>query len=338
MTGLKTALAYAEPNSIAYVFTDAGAKDHHLYKEVLSLVQKKQVKVNFITAKIDPSKNPLKTVVVYHQIAQASEGQVLIINRNSIMKLLLSISESLDSKYEALASINSKQAGKISAVVRVDASFTKISVTLAGESSTLVVKKQNNETITGSSSDIISVNVQFTTFNVTDTVYNIEASARSSYSIRVGGISDLKILFGFSTHVPSNHAETSFRPLVGAENILSVFVSDPSLVKGLTNAVIIPAVEEDPFEDIDITFTSVCGNMYSSALFKVPTKMFKVKVQGCDKNGNEINRLISSGIESVTGGQESFTNLYCRRSLLSNFLHRKARSKNKSQPLSYKSV
>lgn len=42
MSGLQAGLKYALPNSIAYVISDATAKDHDKFRETHNLMQKKQ--------------------------------------------------------------------------------------------------------------------------------------------------------------------------------------------------------------------------------------------------------------------------------------------------------
>lgn len=300
---MKHALAYAAPNSIAYLFTDAGAKDYNLFSTVLPIIQKKQVTVNFMTTNISLSGNPLPTIEVYDKIARASEGQVFKMSNDIIKKVLLSITQALEPKFEQILSLNAKAAVTTKTTVKVDVSFTQVSVTLAGKNSKLSVKNSKNESITSLKS-FSSDNIKFETFEVADSEYNIEAFADSEYTIRVGGISDLKISFGFSTNIPRDQGETSFRPLIASQNYLSVFVSNTSLVKCLIDATFFPSNDGDSFPETKFSFETKNGNMYTTASINIPIKMFKIVIKGYDKNGNIINRIISSGLESVTGGKK----------------------------------
>lgn len=47
LTGIIKALQISAPNSYGFVFTDASAKDHNRLREVIDLVQKKQIVLNF---------------------------------------------------------------------------------------------------------------------------------------------------------------------------------------------------------------------------------------------------------------------------------------------------
>lgn len=297
---MKRALEFALPNSLAFVFTDAPAKDYALYDTILPIIQKKQVKVSFLATgefKNDPN-DPMQ--VVFHKIALASEGQVFEMSRDIVKSVLLSITQGLDNKFESLSSINSDKAGSTTAAIKVDQGFSALSVSMAGKNSKLSVKDRNNVEVK-SSSELISPNIKFVTFNVADSSYTIKASADSAYSIRVGGISDLKFEFGFSTDHPSEQAETSIQPLIGYKNVLSIFVSDPTLIKCITKATLLPANTKDLFVEQEILLDRVKRDMFTSNPFEIPSKMFKIRINGYDKAGTPIERLISSGIESVKG-------------------------------------
>jgi hemicentin len=299
ITGLKYALEHAMKNSLVYVLTDATAKDYNLKSEVLKVVQKKQVKVSFIITgdagtKTDPGYQ------VFVDIASASEGQVFVMSRDIIKSVLKAITQALDPKFEPLASINSDKAGSMTKRVSVDRGFSSLSVSLSGTNSKLTVKDGNNVDVKSKDS-FSSDNIKFLTFDVIDSAYTIEASADSAYSIRVGGISELKIEFGFSTNYPSEQAETSTQPLLGFKNILSIFISDHGLVKCLKHATLLPANPDQPFEPIEIPLERTKRDIYSSEPFEIPPKMFKIRINGYDIKGKVIERLISSGIESVVG-------------------------------------
>lgn len=302
ITGLKFALEHAAKNSLAYVFTDALAKDYELFKEVLPTIQKKQVKVNFMLSGDTAAQKTDVKYQVYDDIAIASEGQVFDLSRDIIKDVMLAITQGLDSKFESVESLNFKTAGSTTKPLKVDQSFSSVSVSLAGKNSKLTVKNDKNEDVKSRAS-FSSANIKFMTFDVTNSSYTIIASAESAFSIRVGGISELKFEFGFSTYFATEQSETSIRPLVGHKNILSIFISDASLVKCLTHAFILPANENEAFPELKISFERGTGNLFASDPFEIPTKMFKIRIHGYDKKGNIIERLISSGIESVTGSE-----------------------------------
>lgn len=297
LKGLYNALEHALPNSLAYVFSDASAKDFDLYEIVVSLIQKKQTKVSFLlTGSCDGKLSP--GFDVYNKISRASEGQVFDMKRGSVKDVLLTISEAMDSKFESLKSLDFDKAGESSTSLKIDQSFSKFSVSMSGTNCKLTVKDHFNTEIKSSKS-FSSANIKFMTFDVNDTSYKIEAYSESAYSIRVGGISNLKFTFGFSTFEPKMQAETAVQPLIGFPNVLSVFISEPELVKCIVKATIVPA----SLPRFDIPLKRVKKNFFSTKHFEIPKQMFKIEIFGYDSKGNPFERIISTGIESISGSK-----------------------------------
>jgi hypothetical protein len=147
-----------------------------------------------------------------------------------------------------------------------------------------------------------SENIRIVTFNVTDGRYTIEASADSAFSVRIGGISDLRFEFGFSRQAISNQAETYIRPISGNQNVLSIFASDLSLVENLTSVAIVPATTLDIFEGFEAELTLNNG-FFSTDFIEIPKEMFRIRVFGYDTTGNVIDRVISTGIESISSSE-----------------------------------
>lgn len=295
-------MKFALPNSLAFVFTDASARDFHLYEAILPTIQKKQVKVSFlITGSCNNTDGHNESMYqVYHKLAAASEGQVFELSPDIVKEVLISISQALDPKFESLSSVSYDSAGATSTKIQVDQGFSTVSVNVAGENATLSVRDENNETISSKTS-FSSPNIKFMTFEAKNPSYTIDASAQSGYTIHVGGMSDLKFKFGFSRDIPSDQSGTAVQPLVGFENVLSIFISDPKLVKCLTRATLIPASTTDSFEDIELKLKKIKNDFFATNSTSIPTKMFKIGINGYDKKGNVINRLISRGIESTEG-------------------------------------
>lgn len=305
LSALKDALPHAVSNSLAFVFTDAPPSNLGLYDDVLRLVQKKQVQVSFLLTGGTTSSG----YDAYRKISQASEGQIFDMARGNVKDVLVKISETLDTKFTALESKNFDRAGKSATKLNVDESISKLTISVSGTNSQLAVKNHKNEMVKGTAFSLN--NIKFLTFKKEDSSYTIEASSDSAYSIRAGGISDLKFEFGFSLNFPSELAETSVQPLIGQQNVLSIFVSDPSFVKCLTKATLLPVSSFDSFDNIEIAIERVKYDVFSTNAIDIPTKMFKIRINGYDKNGNVIERLISSGIESTKG---------CKRDQLNYFI------------------
>lgn len=303
--GLKNALQVALPNSPAFLFSDASAKDYLLYDDVANLIQRRQASVDFLlTGDCDAATSP--GFKVYEKIARTGGGQVFSMDREEVSDVLMAKSISLESNFISLQSIDSDVAGMRQVTLEIDDTVTRLSVSLSGRNSKLSVKDSNNLAVKNNET-FSSRNIQIVTFDVTDNKYQIEASAQSAFSLRVGGTSDLKFDFGFSRQKPSSQTETYIRPISAHENVLSIFVSEVSLIKCLVRAFIVPASTLDNFEELEIPLTQN-NNFFSSNLLTIPAKMFRIRIFGHDSTGNVIDRVISTGIEAVSSSEISIFN------------------------------
>ncbi|CAH1634799.1 unnamed protein product [Spodoptera littoralis] len=95
MEGISLALQSSEPHSYLYVFTDASAKDYPRFEEIKSLSQKMQSQIVFLltgecsTGRLGPDYE------VYHQVADATSGQVFNILKDDVKDVLKYIEESI---------------------------------------------------------------------------------------------------------------------------------------------------------------------------------------------------------------------------------------------------
>jgi hypothetical protein len=303
LTGLKKALENALPNSQAFVFTDASSNDYEMYDEVASLIQRRQATVDLIIT--GDCGQPLGPgYKVYQKIARAGGGQVLRTDRDHIRDVLVAKSVSLEVDFVSLQSKDYDEAGESVTTLEVDDTIRRLSVSLSGKSVTLSIVDSKNAAV-NSDETFSSENIQIVTFDVTDNKYTIKASSQSAFSLRVGGNSDLTFDFGFSRQQPFTQADAYIRPINGLDNVLSIFVSDELLIKCLVRAVIVPASTLESFDELEIPLTLKNG-FYSSELFEVPSKMFRIRVFGYDSAGNVIDRVVSTGIESVSTSRFSF--------------------------------
>ncbi|ESN93355.1 hypothetical protein HELRODRAFT_143252, partial [Helobdella robusta] len=87
LTGIKTALDRAYPNSFLYVFTDASAKDVHLLSEVLNLIQTKQCQVVVFVLTGDCNNPQDPRFMAYFEIASTSGGQVFNLQKGQVNKV-----------------------------------------------------------------------------------------------------------------------------------------------------------------------------------------------------------------------------------------------------------
>lgn len=298
LTGIKRALELADFKSYAFVFTDADAKDFSLKRSVLEIIQKKQAIVSFLKTGSCGPPYPDEGHQVYHEVAKASGGQVFEIKRDDVDEVLVTISSRLEKDHIQMKSEYYEAGEKSKTEVKLDASLSKVMITLAGENPEINVRNGNNELVVASTKSEKN-NIIFLTFDVIDDpIWVISATAKSSYSVIVDGKSQMKILFGFSVEPPIRISETFPQPLKNSKNHLSIFLSEPTLVKCLTNIIL---VTNDKKEH---KFSLVRrGDFYITDLVNFPSDMFKIMINGYDKNGRKIERLISTAIEPTDASE-----------------------------------
>jgi hypothetical protein len=306
---LKIAMEFALMNSLAYVFSDATAKDLHYFEEALDLIQKKQVSVNFLlTGDCHDKSTP--GYQVYHKLARASNGQVYDMKKSNVKDVLLAIRHTVNYKYTALKSVDSESAGTTNTKLNVDKSISELSVSMSGKNPKLTITDPRNETVQNSV-ELSLENLQMVKIkNPLDGQWHVEAAAESSHSIRLGAISEMKFDFGFSVDDPRKITETSFQPLAGQKNILSVFVSNPDLIESLDDVTIamIPSNAYESSTQFKMPLRKTADGIFSTKAFDVPRQMFKIQLNGKDSEGNAIERLLSTGLKSTYGSMKVVMN------------------------------
>lgn len=313
LNGLRIALQYALPNSLAYVFSDATAKDYGFFEDVVELIQKKQVSVNFLlTGDCDAQSSV--GYQVYHKLSRVSNGQVYDMKKNNVKDVLLAIRHSVSHNYAALKSLDVEESGTSQTDLNVDKSISELSVRISGKNPKLSIKDPSNETVRSgeelSLENLKLVNIK----DPKDGIWRIETGAESAHSVRLSALSDLKFDFGFSAEKVTKKSETSFLPLIASKNVLSVFISDSSLVEALNNVTIalIPSNPSELSTKFTLPLTKINDNVYATNAFDVPRQMFKIQLNGVDHNGNMIERLISTGLIANYGSKYFFNQMSLR--------------------------
>lgn len=300
LIGIKNGIEIALPNSFVYVFTDADTHDKHLTPAVIDIIQKKQLTVNFLSSTRTCDGASPQSYETYVQLTTVGNGQIFdLTERSEITQVLSGITRLLDNRYNKLKTLKYGQ-GQSQSIVKVDSSFSEIFITMTGTNGKLNLKNSRNETMIAKTGGVNTDNNIFMMFDVNDSEFEITAEAKSNYTINIGGYSELKISFGFSIEPPTFQKETSTQPLINEENYLSIFIDDPNeIVKCLTKVTISPLIDKE-FESFDLKLIKK-GNFFMTHSVAIPPKMFTISILGFDVNGNVIDRLISTGIQSAEG-------------------------------------
>lgn len=305
ISGLRDGLKHALTNSIAFVFTDASAKDHSQYEVTKDLIQSKQATVNFLTtgdcgARLGPG------FQVYEKLARVSNGQVYDMNTDDITKVLLAIRFMLNDNFISLRSIDNATPGSSENAFYIDATMLELSMSLSGGDPEMVLMNPKNETVTGEEFSLAKLEI-VQLKNPIPGKWTVKAKSSSPHSLRLGAISTLKIEFGFSLETPSKISETLYQPLKGEKNILTIFVKDSALLKSLSsvNIIMIDLIgskrkrRDVVVEVLTPLLKKISDNIYATEAFAIPEQMFKIQLNGADSKGNVIERSISTSIQSV---------------------------------------
>ena len=274
ISGLNAGLKYALPYSYAYVFTDATAKDYHLANVTQQLIQSTQTTVNFLTTGNcnEPSHVGYK---VYGEIA-GTQGQVFNVPRNEISKVISNLKVQLDQKFANMKSINVGKAGKRKIPFFVDSTMSDIRISLSGSSPKMIIQDPNSEYVTVK--DLILSDMEFVHIeNPLPGKWTLTATSSSDFSVRMGAISTVRFDFGFSLQNPLKASETLFQPLKGQKNILSIFISNPELLKSLTSVTLISnenngnsSRKRREITENTLELTKITDNIYVTQAFDIP--------------------------------------------------------------------
>lgn len=298
MEGIINALNVSEPNTFAYVLTDADALDYFRVNEVLNLVQEKQIIVNFLLTSNCFGAEDIQ-FQVYSIIAKFSGGIVFDMLRSEVKDVMISISSQLDSKYVPINAFEYPKDNVSITELKIDASFSLITIAINGINPSIEVQKGDDD---GNFIDTIieyeSSSFKIISFNATENFYKIITTALSDYSLRIGGLSDVKMKFGFAQKIPNDISETAIAPKWDEGNQLSIFLNDANgFIKCLSKIIITPLVNyTNSFEAFEVNLTTRNSNIYTSDKFLLTNEVFKIFVLGYDKFGNEFLRSLSTGI------------------------------------------
>lgn len=247
-----------------------------------------------------------KGYTVYKDLASHSNSQIFHIESAGIEKVLLALRYTMKNSYVPFRQIESAPAISFMPF-SVDFTIYNIGIRLSGKGAKMTIKNPLNQTVTGDAT--ILDELQIVNFeNPMTGTWTVEAESSSEYTIQIGTNSNLNIEYGFSSGVPQNHAKTSVQPKKGDKNILTFFVSDPSKIRNLSYANLLlentsklTRTRRDikVEKKIQLTLRKISDYVYATEPFHVPVEIFKVQINGIDLHGNEIQRIVSSAVESI---------------------------------------
>jgi hypothetical protein len=296
----------ALPYSDVFVFSDGSADDFTtpIKEKITDLIETKKVTVNFIlTGFCGDEKVPENEFNTY--IEGISRGQIFKVDPFGVEDLLIALRITLDPNYIRLKPSKKVEGKHLNVAAFNDRTTKQLTITATGgiknitllgsfeQSQYLKPSFKNKETFVSSANG--STNAYFYTYPLTD-----------SEVIRVGGISQVSFNFGFSQNLPESQEFTYVRPIKGQKNILSVFVSDSSLIKILTSVTIVSrGLDKDIIESTNNL--TLNNGFYSTEPIEFPDKVSEIRLLGADgyfvNFFENIKRVLATNVESIDSGK-----------------------------------
>ncbi|XP_053681415.1 hemicentin-1-like [Anopheles nili] len=306
LEAIASAIEVAMPNSFVYVFTDATAKDFQLDQRVMQLVQRKQTPITFLlTGFCDGKSSPGYKVM--NNIAAASNGQVYDLRKDQIEEVMLAIRAMLNINHVPLKAIDAPQGKEHEIDLNVDSTLKEFSVSVAGVKPTIEILDPQQEPY-GGMRDVLNLE-NIRVVNVADPSpgkWNIKATANSSHSVLLSGLSEVQFKFGFSLLEPRDTVSLSHQPVLNRANYIAIEPTDPYLIEDLHSVTItshnvgVPAVDEAVFNfTLPLVRVLETGELYRTDPFSAPRQQFKMTVNGRNSQGEPIQRLLSTAIQAI---------------------------------------
>ncbi|CAO1385749.1 unnamed protein product [Diamesa serratosioi] len=234
ISGLKEGIKHALHDSIAFLITDAGAKDYYEYRSASKILQEKKISVSVLSTG-NCEKPTSEEFKVYGKLSRQTNSQLFDMKSGDVKDVILAIRKQLNDNYATLKSVDKHVAGTTIEEFFVDNSISEFEISIAGHNPSMIIKNPLGEIVTGtkiSGENYIIVTIK----NPMAGKWVVEANSSSAHSVRFGGNSSLKFKLGFSSTDVTSLSETSDSPMAGAQNVFNVF-SDPSEGVILTEAV-----------------------------------------------------------------------------------------------------
>ncbi|CAO1403099.1 unnamed protein product [Diamesa serratosioi] len=308
LSALHAGIQYGLKKSIVYVLTDATAKDHRHIEKVLKLIQAKETTVYFLLTGDCEERDELG-FKVYQKLARLSNGQIFNIESGGIDRVIFALRNSMKETYVSTRHRRSVLPGTSFMPFSVDFTVSDIDIRLTGEDAKLTIKNPLNEIITGEDLSLENVKIVIIK-NPMIGRWTVLAESSSEYTLQIGSNSELLIEYGFSSLIPKRKGQTSVQPRKGSKNILTFFISDPTKIRYLSYASLVldkvsvtvskrKRRELITEEEVQLKLIKISDHVYATESFDIPIEMFKIQLNGADLNGNPIERLVSTILESV---------------------------------------
>lgn len=297
LTAIESGLESSLPKSYVFVFTDAVAEDFEVESDVVQLLREKQATVIFlITGHCSSKEHP--GYEAYERIAESSGGQVMEVKKANLGSVLKGLSYFVDPQNVLLKFVSNPQTP---IEFTVDSNIKEFSVSVSGNDPQLLVKNKRREDIMPNT--IINTDGILTAIvtNPEQGKWSIQTRYGSGIIVRIRAISKLVLDFGFSLTTLENFNQSSFTPTIGMKNILSIKPENRDNLGDL-EMVHISFPSSLKLDDLSLPLThNATSKLFVTEPFEPPRSAFQMSVQGHDRQGFDIHRILSAEIKASIG-------------------------------------
>lgn len=305
LKGIEMGLESSLPKSFVFVFTDAVASDFQFEASVLQLIQEKQASVTFLLTGFCDSKGE-QGYKVYERIADASNGQVFDLKKRDIGQVLSVLRDFLNPHNVPLKAVKNPKGVNPPIELTVDSNLKMFSVSVSGTNPHISI---SNEQLHPPPEQNTSIGLEMANLQIVKVLnpqtgrWTVKTRSDSENAVRVMGISELILEFGFSLTPLEFFNSSSFTPTLGVKNILSVQPAEENLENfGDLKTVRISFAPTQSLIDFSLPLKyNKTSQLFVTDPFEPPRSPFQLSIQGHDKDGIEINRILSTEIKATIG-------------------------------------
>jgi len=307
ISGIQMALERSLPYSFIYVFTDARAKDYHLTDDVLSLIQHKQSQVIFVmTGDCGDVLHP--GFKAYEKIASTSSGQVFLLKKSQVNKILDFVRVAVQSRKVNLLAVDRNHSISTSGGqsffnydLPVDSKLQEFTISVSGQNPTIVITDPYGNTLTPENGLTTLLDLKnaliVTVKNPKPGLWRLTIGSEGQATIRITGLSSLDFVHGFSRNSTLHLSGTSARPMKGMETFVLVNATDLDSPGRLTKLELVDLSGELLME-IPVVYDPSRPSLYNVSSFIPPTDFFYLKIVGLDDKGHVFQRTTPTAISA----------------------------------------
>uniref|UniRef100_A0A8C7CLW0 Ig-like domain-containing protein n=1 Tax=Oncorhynchus kisutch TaxID=8019 RepID=A0A8C7CLW0_ONCKI len=309
---IKKALEVSLPGSFIYVFTDARAKDYHLKRDVLQLVQLRQSQVVFVLTG-DCGDRSQPGYRAYEEIAATSSGQIFHLNKQQVNEVLKWVEETVQGLKVHLLSSNHDSAQENQWEVPFDPSLKEFTVSLSGPAPQIELRDPLGTLLEQGLTELLNIPNSARVVNLKfprPGSWTLKVGCGGRHTLRVTGVSNLDFRAGFSSIPVSEFNYTRERPIKGvpAHVLLKCTGLKPP---GQLSHMELVSGSGRSLRTLPVPLPSDRGSrgLWSVPEFRTPSQSFFLKVTGKDEEGYRFQRLSSVSYTNIIPGKRPFSSV-----------------------------